>query len=132
VLGARSCGELRGSPSRFREEVACTEKAYAMKIIRLGLLAAALVAAGSLVAVALPQDPLTPQAEPAPKPCEPPASRPNTASNSGEPSCQSNGVIKPPQTGDRSVLAPPDQGTASMPVIPPPGTPGGDPTVKPK
>ena len=100
-----------------------------MKINRLGLLAAALVAAGSFVAVASPQDPQTQQAEPAPKPCEPPASRPNTGA---EPACQSNGVIKPPQTGDRSVLAPPDQGTASMPVIPPPGTPGGDPTVKPK
>ena len=103
-----------------------------MKINRLGLLAAALVATGSFVAVASPQDPLTPQAEPAPKPCEPPATRPNTGWNSAEPSCQSNGVIKPPQIGDRSVLAPPDKGTASTPVIPPPSTPGGDPTVKPK
>jgi len=103
-----------------------------MKINGLGLLAAVLVAAGSFGAVASPQDPLTPQAEPAPKPCEPPASRANTASNSTVPGCQSNGVIKPPQTGDRSVLAPPDMGTASTPVIPPPGTPGGDPNVKPQ
>jgi len=81
-----------------------------MKINGLGLLAAVLVAAGSFGAVASPQDPLTPQAEPAPKPCEPPASRANTASNSTVPGCQSNGVIKPPQTGDRSVLAPPEHG----------------------
>jgi hypothetical protein len=103
-----------------------------MKINRLALLAVAFMAAGSFVAMASPQDPLTPQAEPVPKPCEPPASRPHTPSNSAEPSCQSNGVIKPPQIGDRSVLPPPDMGTASTPVIPPPGTPGGDPTVKPQ
>jgi len=103
-----------------------------MKINRLGLLAAALVATGSLAAAASPQDPQTQQAQPAPMPCEPPASRPNAPSNSTVPGCQSNGVIKPPQTGDRSVLAPPDMGTASTPVIPPPGTPGGDLNVKPQ
>jgi hypothetical protein len=103
-----------------------------MKINRLGLLLAALIAAGGFTAVAATQDTQTPQAKPTPMPCGPPATAPNAPSNSNLPGCESNGVIKPPQTGDPSVLPPPDKGTASTPVIPLPGTPGGDPTVKPQ
>lgn len=45
---------------------------------------------------------------------------------------QSNGVICPPSTVDRSMTAPPPKG-GSMRVIPPPGTPGsGQPNVQPK
>jgi hypothetical protein len=41
------------------------------------------------------------------------------------------GVICPPKGVDPGIVAPtPDVGT--MPVIPPPGSPGGDPTVRPK
>ena len=103
-----------------------------MKINRLGLVFAALIVAGGFTAAAATQDTQTPQAKPAPMPCEPPASGPKAPSNSTVSGCQSNGVITPPQTGDRSVLPPPDMGTASTPVIPPPGTPGGDPNVKPQ
>lgn len=45
---------------------------------------------------------------------------------------RSGGVIHPPPTGDQSVVPPPNQGTSRTPVIPPPGTPGGNPTIKPK
>src|SRR5207253_8346759 len=46
---------------------------------------------------------------------------------------RSGGVIQPPSHADRKIEAPtPDPGAQSMPVIPPPGSPGGDPTVKPK
>ncbi len=44
---------------------------------------------------------------------------------------KSDGVLCPPQGVDPDIHAPtPD--TGSMPVIPPPGSPGGDPTVRPK
>ena len=45
---------------------------------------------------------------------------------------RSGGVIQPPPTGDSGVVEPPNQGTSRTPVIPPPGTPGGNPKVKPK
>jgi hypothetical protein len=44
---------------------------------------------------------------------------------------KSDGVLCPPQGVDPEIRAPtPDVGTT--PVIPPPGSPGGDPTVRPK
>ena len=44
---------------------------------------------------------------------------------------QSDGVICPPPAVDPGMKLPtPDGG--NMPVIPPPGSPGGDPTVRPK
>jgi len=44
---------------------------------------------------------------------------------------QSDGVMCPPAELDRQMRKPaPDGG--NMPVIPPPGSPGGDPTVRPK
>ncbi len=46
---------------------------------------------------------------------------------------RSGGVIKPPDNVDRKIEAPtPDPGPRSMPVVPPPGSPGGNPGVKPK
>lgn len=45
----------------------------------------------------------------------------------------SGGVIHPPTRIDKPMTAPtPDPGARSTPVIPPPGTPGGNPDVKPK
>ena len=44
---------------------------------------------------------------------------------------QSNGVICPPPTVDPGIKKPAAPG-GPMPVIPPPGTPGGDPNVRPK
>jgi hypothetical protein len=43
---------------------------------------------------------------------------------------QTDGVICPPDI-DPDIKAPTPQG-GRMPVIPPPGSPGGDPTVRPK
>jgi hypothetical protein len=44
---------------------------------------------------------------------------------------QSDGVICPPVEVDRQMPKPPPEG-GRTPVIPPPGSPGGDPTVRPK
>lgn len=44
---------------------------------------------------------------------------------------QSDGVMCPPNEVDRQMhKSPPEEG--KTPVIPPPGSPGGDPTVRPK
>ena len=51
----------------------------------------------------------------------------------GDKLAQSDGVLCPPSGVDPAMRAPaPSTGTSSMPVIPPPGSPGGDPTVRPK
>jgi hypothetical protein len=44
---------------------------------------------------------------------------------------RSGGVITPPEV-DPEIKRPPPPSGARMPVIPPPGTPGGDPSIKPK
>ena len=44
---------------------------------------------------------------------------------------QSDGVICPPPAVDPEMKLPTPQ-TGNMPVIPPPGSPGGDPSVRPK
>ncbi|ABD86559.1 hypothetical protein [Rhodopseudomonas palustris] len=49
----------------------------------------------------------------------------------GDKLARSDGVLCPPAGVDPEIRAPtPDVG--NMPVIPPPGSPGGDPTVRPK
>ena len=49
----------------------------------------------------------------------------------GDKLAQSDGVLCPPSGIDPAIRAPtPDN--SKMPVIPPPGSPGGDPTVRPK
>lgn len=46
---------------------------------------------------------------------------------------RSDGVLCPPGNVDPDIRAPtPDTGAGKMPVIPPPGSPGGDPNVRPK
>jgi len=44
---------------------------------------------------------------------------------------RSGGIICPPASGDSDMAVPPRE-TGRMPVIPPPGSPGGDQSVKPK
>ena len=62
-----------------------------------------------------------------------PQASPPASGTLSEQLSRSGGVIQPPPQVDRKIEAPtPDPGAQSMPVIPPPGTPGGDPTVKPK
>lgn len=51
----------------------------------------------------------------------------------GDKLAKSDGVLCPPQTGASDMRVPaPDAGASKMPVIPPPGSPGGDPSVRPK
>ncbi|MEZ0169698.1 hypothetical protein [Microvirga sp. TS319] len=73
-----------------------------------------------------------------PEKVEPPKSvtpqdPPSTGSTLSDKLEQSNGVIRPPETGtpDMTVPAPvPNPGTT--PVIPPPGSPGGNQQIQPK
>ena len=61
--------------------------------------------------------------------------RPQSADTTGkslsEQLARSDGVICPPPGVDPDIRAPTPQG-GSMPVIPPPGSPGGDPNIRPK
>jgi len=51
----------------------------------------------------------------------------------GDRLAKSDGVLCPPSNVDPLMHAPtPNAGAGSMPVIPPPGSPGGDPNVRPK
>jgi hypothetical protein len=61
------------------------------------------------------------------KPCAEPGDSSKTLSDKLD---QGGGVICPPNV-DPGIKAPAPE-TGKMPVIPPPGSPGGDPTVKPK
>ena len=69
---------------------------------------------------------------------EQPADQPNTPTvppASGTSSSELNrsgGVITPPANVDPGMKQTPPPSGAKMPVIPPPGTPGGDPSIKPK
>jgi hypothetical protein len=45
---------------------------------------------------------------------------------------RSGGVIRPPDTDPGMAKSAPEPGPRSTPIIPPPGSPGGDPTIKPK
>ena len=81
-------------------------------------------------------------------PCSPslPPGSPGTATlGAGEPNnpdrpsdnlssrlAQSDGVICPPPAVDSEIRLPTPETGSNMPVIPPPGSPGGDPSVRPK
>jgi hypothetical protein len=74
--------------------------------------------------------------------CTPTVARPdadgvNTVGRANEPLtdklAQSDGVLCPPANTNPEIRVPaPDGGTAKTPVIPPPGSVGGDPSVRPK
>ena len=49
----------------------------------------------------------------------------------GDKLAKSDGVLCPPANVDPAMRAPAPE-TGNMPVIPPPGSPGGDPNVRPK
>jgi len=53
------------------------------------------------------------------------------AESLGDRLAKSDGVLCPPPGIDQDMHAPAPQG-GTMPVIPPPGSPGGDPSVRPK
>ena len=95
-----------------------------------------------------PASPATPPAQTAPPTALPPSNcapmPPNGAGTKtdgttvgqsheplGDKLARSDGTLCPPANGDPEIRAPtPEAG--KMPVIPPPGTPGGDPSVRPK
>jgi hypothetical protein len=114
------------------------------------LLSGALMTAAGLASAQAPPAPATPPAQTAPpqaaraancSPMQPPA-HPNAAVRDGATTGQraepltdklarSDGVLCPPAGVDPDIRAPTPQ-TGNTPVIPPPGSPGGDPTVRPK
>ena len=68
-------------------------------------------------------------------PDEPPTAAPDTGAPLSEELERSEGVIVPVDPGvDLDMVQPPPDtgGAATKPVIPPPGTPGGDPNVRPQ
>ena len=108
-----------------------------------------LTAASATVSAQAPPSPATPPAQTAPpvpgrtSDCAPtrPVPPRGTIAPEGGPSPQaealgdklakSDGVLCPPPGVDPEIRAPtPD--TGNTPVIPPPGSPGGDPTIRPK
>jgi hypothetical protein len=117
-----------------------------MQIKQTILLSCLMLASGSAVA----QAPATP-AQTAPAPtraaadCAPTQTNPQqgtlqprdstTTGQTAEPLsdklAKSDGVLCPPTGVDAEIHAP-TPNTGTMPVIPPPGSPGGDPSVRPK
>ena len=115
------------------------------------LLSCVLVAISGAAAAQAPPTPATPPARTAPPApdraagCAPTQTTPqgNIAPKGtttgqaqaplGDRLAQSDGVLCPPSGVDPQMHAPtPETGSGSMPVIPPPGSPGGDPNVRPK
>ncbi|QQN63290.1 hypothetical protein JIR23_27810 [Bradyrhizobium diazoefficiens] len=120
-----------------------------MRTISNIILASLVIAAsGAAIAQAPPAPATPPQATAPPSPqhaadCAP-QDRPNratapdgtTTGQSREPLgdklAKSDGVLCPPAGIDPEMHAPAPSTGDSMPVVPPPGSPGGDPTIKPK
>ena len=118
-----------------------------MQTKRSLLLVGMLLATSGIAIAQAPPTPATPPQQTAPPPpqspasCEPMrsggASAPSdsTVGQSREPLgdklAKSDGVLCPPSGVDPEIRAPtPD--TGKMPVIPPPGSPGGNPNLRPK
>jgi hypothetical protein len=121
--------------------------------IKQSLVIASLVIAGSSATFAqAPPTPVTPPAQTAP----PAADRTNTncaptqtspqgkivpngtttgqsSESLGDRLAKSDGVLCPPSNVDPAMRAPaPNSDSSNTPVIPPPGSPGGDPSIRPK
>ena len=92
----------------------------------MGAIAAAVVGFGAVAVLAA--DPAErPGADQTKPPIVPPASG-TSSSDLG----RSGGVVIPPPSVDPEMKRTPPHAGDNMPVIPPPGTPGGDPSIKPK
>jgi len=89
-------------------------------------IAAAVIGFGAIAALAA--DPNGPPVGDQPAPLTIPPSSGTTSSDLA----RSGGVITPPADVDPQIKRTPSHSADPMPVIPPPGTPGGDPSVKPK
>lgn len=124
-----------------------------MAMKRILLLSSVLMATASAALAQAPPSPATPPAKTAPPSadratnCAPMQRRSDSTSNPtavpdgtttgqraeplGDKLARADGVLCPPAGVDPDMHAPtPDAG--KMPVIPPPGSPGGDPTIRPK
>jgi hypothetical protein len=92
---------------------------------KISIIAATLLAFGTAVVAA------EPDGGPAADQPNTPAVPPTSGTSSSELS-RSGGVIVPPSGVDPGIKQSPPPSDAKMPVIPPPGTPGGNPSIKPK
>jgi hypothetical protein len=121
-----------------------------MQINQSLIFAGALMAVSGAAIAQAPPAPTTPPAQTAPpqparsnncapmqQPTQPnPAAPEGTTTGQrseplGEKLSRSDGVLCPPAGVDPEMRAPPPEG-GNTPVIPPPGSPGGDPSVRPK
>jgi hypothetical protein len=119
-----------------------------MRIKQSLLLSCALMAASSAAIAQAPPAPTTPPAQTAPparsnncspmqQPVHPSTSAPEGTTTGqrtealGDKLAKSDGVLCPPAGVDPEMRAPTPEG-GNTPVIPPPGSPGGDPSVRPK
>ena len=105
-----------------------------------GFLFCLLCAAATVAAAQAPPAPATPPQATAP----PPSPKPSNCSNGsdatvgqsreplGDKLAKSDGVLCPPSGVDPEIRAPTPDNGAKTPVIPPPGSPGGDPNLRPK
>jgi hypothetical protein len=121
-----------------------------MRINQSLLLSCVLMAAPGLALAQAPPAPTTPPAQTAPpaparsnncspmqQPAHPGTSMPEGTTTGqrteplGDKLAKSDGVLCPPAGIDPEIRAPTPEG-GNTPVIPPPGSPGGDPSVRPK
>jgi hypothetical protein len=116
-----------------------------MRIKQSIFLSYALLAASGAASAQAPPTPATPPAQTAPADnCAPTRALPprgtiapegSTTGRAAEPLgdklAKSDGVLCPPSGIDPEIRAPTPE-TGNMPVIPPPGSPGGDPNIRPK
>ncbi|HEX3419257.1 MAG TPA: hypothetical protein VHT21_23080 [Stellaceae bacterium] len=93
---------------------------------RICLIAAAILGFGALVVAAD-----EPSGRPGAGQPATPATPPATGTSSSDLN-RSGGVITPPAGVDPEIKQTPPATGSTMPIIPPPGTPGGNPAVKPK
>lgn len=103
--------------------------AFAIAAIVLDLSAMAIQAQAQQPAVPVPDRATPGDRRQDPQLIDPPARPGETLSERLD---RTDGVIRPPTdiTRDNNTIRPPDPGTTR--VIPPPGSPGGDPTIRPK
>jgi hypothetical protein len=93
---------------------------------RMCLVAAAVLGFGAM-AVAAEEPSARPGAGQPATPAVPPASGSSSSDLN-----RSGGVITPPAGIDPEIKQSPPATGSTMPIIPPPGTPGGNPAIKPK
>ena len=79
-----------------------------------------------------PHTDLAPPNAPSPPPEQIRPANPKDGQTLSDKLSEQQGTLEPPAV-DPGIRQPlPQQGRGNMPVIPPPGSPGGDPTVRPK